>query len=252
MPAQGDKELPKINLNSFVGGEAIDFKNGIAGSFFSSQAMDFRQKASQMTVLPGMRRLSDRLSDKILAMDQDVDGNRYGAGDKGWVYKLDPSDNITRLGQMGSNGAAGVVYNQQNSQLYMSEQQAVTLFGQIGNNPTLMKAHFGPSASVAPGVIYTFNITTSSYDGGTVSGVSTQRNNMNTLTTTGITPDTYASLVTNTLTNTYTLPTLTAGVPPETVGNFCAFIPDIEPFYGIAVFVTVKGTGDWTLTAHDS
>lgn len=249
---QADGELPKINLNSFVGGEAIDFKNGIAGSFFSSQALDFRQKASQMTVLPGMRRLSDRLSDKILAMDQDVDGNRYGAGDQGWVYKLDPSDTITRLGKMDSAGAAGVVYNQQNSQLYMSEQQAVTLFGQIGNNPNLLKAHFGPSASVAPGTIYTFNTTTNSYDGGTVSGVSTQRNNLNTLTVTGLTPDNYASAVTNTLSNTYVLPTLIAGVPPEATGNFCAFVPDIEPFYGIAVFVTNRGTGDWTLTAHDS
>lgn len=253
MPQQPtDRELPKINLSSFVGGEAIDFKNGIAGSFFSSQALDFRQKASQMTVLPGMRTLSDRLKDKILAMDQDVDGNRYGVGDQGYVYKINTSDSIGELGRLDTAGAAGAVYNQQNSQLYMSEQQAVSLYGQIGNNPQLLKQHFGPSASVAPGVIYTFNTTTSSYDGGTVGGVTTQRNNLNTLTATGITPDNYASQVTNTLTNTYVLPALSGGVPPESSGNFCAFVPDIEPFYGIAVFVKVVGTGNWTLTAHDS
>lgn len=248
-----DRELPKINLPTFIGGEAIDFKNGIPGSFYTSQAMDFRQKASQMTVLPGMRTIADNLKDKITVIEQDIAGMRYGVGDQGWIYKIDASNNVTVIDQLPSNGAAGMVYNPQNDQLYMSEQQSVSLYGQTQSNPQLRKANFGSSASVAPGVIYIFNTTTNSYDGGTVSGVSTQRNNLNTLTATAITPQNYQTKVTNTLSNTFVLPKADSqGNPPEDIGKFCAFIPDIEPFYGIAVYVAVKGTGDWTLTMHDS
>jgi hypothetical protein len=252
---KGDRELPKINQLTFVGGESIDPKNGIAGSFFASEAMDFRQKASQMTVLPGLRTLplSNKLMDKITAMDQDLAGVRYGVGDQGYIYRIDTSDNISQLAKMNTAGGAGIVYNAQNDQVYMSAQQTVSLFGQTQQaNASFRSDNFGPSASVAPGVIYMFNTVTSSYDGGTVNGISTQRNNLNTLTATGITPSNYASSVTNTLTNTTKLPTMLNNVPPETVGSFCAFIPDIEPFYGVAVWVTTIGTGDWTLTMHDS
>lgn len=250
--SQSDKELPKINMPTFVGGESIDFKNGISGAFFSSQAMDFRQKASQMTVLPGMRALSStNLRDKITAMDQDIAGIRYGVGDQGYFYSIDASNNITRIDQLTTNGGAGLVYNAQNDQVYMSQQQTISIYGQTQNTPTLHKDFFGPSASVAPGVIYTFNTTTSSYDGGTISGVTTQRNNLNTLTTVGITPSNYTSgttAVTNTLAGTY-LPLTSV---TESVGNFTAFIPDIEPFHSIAVYVTTIGTGNLTLTMHDS
>lgn len=257
MPRGGanDPELPKINLPLFIGGEATDLKNGQPGSFASSQAMDFRKKASQMTVLPGMRTIpsSSVLKDKITVMEQDIAGVRYGVGDQGWVYKIDTNDVMTVIDQLKTPGGAGAVYNTQNDQLYMSDQQSVSLYGQTQNNPQLRKGNFGASASVAPGVIYTFNTTTLSYDGGTVSGVTTQRNNLNTLTATGITPTNYAGLVTSTLSNSTLLPTTDAnGNPPESPGYPCPFIPDIEPFHSVAVFVTTIGSGDWTLTMHDS
>ena len=31
-----DKELPKINLGTFIGGESVDLKLGIAGPFYKS------------------------------------------------------------------------------------------------------------------------------------------------------------------------------------------------------------------------
>ena len=106
-------------------------------------------------------------------------------------------------------------------------------------SPTLNVGPFGPSASVAPGVIYTLDTTTSSYDGVTVSGVTTQRNNLNTLTTTGITPSNYASQVTAPNTGTYT----PLNAISEAAGDFTAFVPDIEPFYAVAVYVSTVGTG---------
>ncbi|MDE2103438.1 MAG: hypothetical protein KGL39_39720 [Patescibacteria group bacterium] len=246
-----DPELPKVNLNSFIGGESIDLKNGLSGGFYSSLGLDFREKASQTGVLPGMKQLSNTLSDKITAMDQDLAGIRYAAGDQGHVYKIDGSNTISSLGTLDSNGAAGLVYNPQTDNCYIASQQSISLYGQCTNGnvtPSLQSAQFGQSASVAPSVIYTFNTTTSSYDGGTVSGVTTQRNNLNTLTTTAITPSNYASLVTNPNSGTYMpLTSIT-----ETSGNFTSFIPDIEPMAAIAVYLTAKGTGNLTLTLHDS
>lgn len=251
MAQRGDPELPKTNLGTFVGGESIDLKNGIAGSVYTSLAMDFREKASQATVLPGLYNTATntQLSDLITAMEQDVDGIRYACGDQGYFYEIDGSNVVTQLGQLDGNGGAGIAYSPQNDNLYMSSQKSVSLYGQATQmSPSLSVGHFGPSASVAPGVIYTFNTITSSYDGGTVSGVTTQRNNLNTLTATGLTPGNFAAQVTNPNSGTYQ--PLNAIV--ETAGNFTSFIPDIEPFYGVAVYVTTIGTGNLTLTLHDS
>lgn len=246
-----DPELAKINLNTFIGGESVDLKNGISGGFYSSLGMDFREKASQTGVNPGFKQISNALSDKITAMEQDLAGIRYGAGDQGNVYKIDASNNITSLGTLDSNGGAGMEYNAQNDNIYISSQQSISIYGQCTNSnvtPSLQVAQFGQSASVAPGVIYEFNSTTSSYDGGTVGGVTTQRNNLNTLTTVGITPSNYAAQVTNPNAGTY-LPLTSIA---ETAGNFTSFVPDIEPFSAVAVYVTTVGTGNLTLTMHDS
>ena len=245
----GDRDLPKINLSTFVGGESVDLKNGIAGSFSSSLGMNFRDKASQASVLPGFKSVTATLTDMILAMEQDLNGIRYGVGDAGYVYEIDNTNTVTSLGQLDGAGGAGLVYSPQNDNLYMSSQQSVSLYGQATKaSPQLSVGHFGPSASVAPGVIYTFNSSTSSYDGGTNGSTTTQRNNLNTLTTVGLTPSNYAAQVTHPNTGTYT--PLTA--INETSGNYTAFVPDIEPFYAVAVYVTTIGTGNLTLTVHDA
>lgn len=251
MAGYKNSDKMKIHLNSFVGGEAIDFKYGIAGSFYQSQALDFRQKASQMSVLPGLRNISNNLSDLITAMLQTPDGVRYAAGNQGYLYRINTSNVISPIGQLTSNGAAGVAYNQQSDNLYISGQQTVSLYGQIlAGSPKLLNDNFGPSASVANAVIYIFDTVSLSYDGNQDSntGLGTQRNNLNTLTASGITPSNYMDLVTNTLENTYTIPSTIS----ELTGQFCPFVPDIEPMYGIAVYVTTIGSGNWTLTMHDS
>lgn len=229
----------KIHLNAFQGGVSIDYKYGIANSFYSAQAIDFRQKASQMNVLPGARPASTTLQDLITAMVQDPNGVRYGVGNAGNLYRINTSGVITNFGKLNSNGAAGIAYNQQSDQLYIPGQQTVSLYGQVQGSPQLRLDNFGPSASTAPGTVNLFDTTTNAYD--------ITRNNAGSVAG-GITPSNYTSLVTNTLTNTYTLPNAVL----ETTDNFCPFIPDIEPFYSIAVFVTTIGSGNWTLTLHDS
>lgn len=246
-----DAELPKINMKTFIAGEAVDLKNGVPGSVFSSLGMNFRDKASQATVLPGFKNIAgnSQLSDLPLAFEQDLNGIRYACGDAGYVYEINNSNVVSQLGQLGEAGGAGLEYSPQNDNLFISGQQSVSLFGQCTqNSPQLLPGHFGASASVAPGVIYMFNTATNSYDGGTNGGITTQRNNLNTLTVQGVTPSNYAAQVTHPNTGVYTPLSAIA----ETAGNFTAFVPDIEPFYGVAVYVTTIGSGDLTLTMHDS
>lgn len=239
-----DKETipPKITQPTFVGGTALDYKNGITGAFYSAEAMDFRSKASQMSVLPGARTLSSGLKDLPTEMLQTPDGVRYMVGDKGYVYRVSTSNIVSNIGQLSSNGGAGMAYNQQSDQLYMSSQQTVSTYGQVvKGSPTFRLDNFGPSASTANGTVNLYDATTNAYD--------IPRNNAASATVGGITLSNYQSLVTNVNTpNTYVLPTTIS----EVATNFCPFIPDIEPFYSVAIYVTTVGSGNWTLTMHDS
>jgi hypothetical protein len=234
----------KIHLNSFQGGESSDFKYGTTSSFYNSQALDFRSKISQMSVLPGFTTLSSTLQDKITAMVQDPNGVRYGVGDKGYLYKINTSGTITNFGQLTSNGAAGMVYNQQTDQLYIPGQQDVSIYGQVTRgNPSLRLGNFGVSASTAVGTINLYDTNSLAYD--------IPRNNAQTAAATlggAINLSNYKGAVTNTLTNNYVIPSTIS----EAITQFCPFIPDIEPFYSVAVYVTTVGTGNWTLTMHDS
>lgn len=255
-----DREFPKINLNTFLGGMSIDLKNGIAGAHYTSLAMDFRKMASQMTILPGLKNIATntQMSDRMLCMEQDLNGFRYGVGNLGYVYEINKSNVVSQLGQLDSNGGAGIAYSPQNDNLYMSSQQTVSLYGQATqSSPQLSVGHFGQSASIAPAVIYTFNTVTLSYDGNNDTNNSytaatgytnTERNNLNALTAVGVTPSNYAAQVINNLTNYYTPGTTLL----ETTGNYCAFVPDIEPLSAVAIYLISKGTGNLTLTMHDT
>ena len=119
-------EKMKIHLNSFQGGESSDFKYGTTSSFYNSQALDFRSKISQMSVLPGFSNTSNNLNDLITVMTQDTSGIRYCVGNKGYLYKINTSGTITNFGQLTSNGAAGMVYNVMTDQLYISGQQDIS------------------------------------------------------------------------------------------------------------------------------
>lgn len=235
---EDSKKLP-INTNYFQGGTTVDPKLGIANSFYYSQNLDFRSQPSQMDVLPASRQLSNSLSDLVLAMDQDLNGVRWGVGSAGYIYKIDTSNTITSPAQLSENGSAGLLYNQVTDQLYIPGQTTVSMYGRVTKDvsPTLRSDHFAKSASVAPGCVNLFNTTDGFFDG-------SARNNSQSLGV-GVTA---VSQVTTNATHTYNVPISIS----EASTNFCFFAPDIEPFYSIAVRIATKGTGNWTLTLHDS
>lgn len=236
---QNTEKMP-IHLNSFQGGEAVDYKYGISNSFYSSQGLDFRQKASQMSVLPGMRQVSNSMDDLLLCMVQDPAGNRYGVGDAGNIYRVNTSGTLSTIGILDSGGAGGMAYYQPSDQIYMTSQQTVSMYGQTqsSSGPISRVAQFAKSASTSPGVVNLFNNADNSYDG-------TARNNSQQLPY-GITSP---SQVTDNTANVYSISH--TGIHEDS-SDLCYFAPDIEPFYSIAVYFASIGTGDVTLTLHDS
>lgn len=234
MPKQNrgpsDSSKLKIHLNYFQGGITVDPKLGIANSFYVSQNLDFRSKPSQISVLPGARTISSTMQDTLTDIDQDLNGVRYGVGDNGGVYRINTSNAISKIAQLSSNGAAGILYNQISDQVYIPSQTTVSMYGQvttgIAGNPNFRLDQFAQSASNAPGCTNLYNPNDGFFDGIARS----------------------SALPEVGFPNTYSLPTTLS----ENGGQFCFFAPDIEPFYSIQVYIESKGTGNWTLTLHDS
>lgn len=219
-----ENEKFKIHQEYFSGGNSIDPKLAMANSFYYSQNLDFRSRPSQISVLPGSRQLATNLSDLIIGMEQDLNGIRYGVGSNGGIYRISTSNVVSRIAQLGSAGAAGILYNQISDQLYIPDQTTVSMYGQvttgIAGNPTFRKSQFKHSASNAPGCTQLYNPFDGFFDG----------------------------IARNTAASTYSVPTALS----EAAGNFCFFAPDIEPFYSIQADIVTPGTGNWTLTLHDS
>ncbi len=178
-----------------------------------------------MSVLPGMTDTSNGVvTDLIQAMDQDLNGVRWGIGNKGNLYKINTSNVVSKGATLTSNGSAGIYYDSITDQLYIPGQQTVSMYGQVTSgitgNPVYRPDNFAQSASNSPGVTNLYNPNDGFFDG----------------------------VLRSTAAASYTVP-LTLS---ESSGQFCFFAPDIEPFYSIQVFILAKGTGDWTLTLHDS
>lgn len=213
-----------IHQNYWQGGVTIDPKMGIANSFYYSQGLDFRSQPSQISVLPGPRQIASNLTGLITAMDQDLSGVRYGVATDGSLYRINTSNVVSKIAQMTSNGAAGLLYNQITDQLYIPGQQTVSMYGRVTQGgtgePKFRADNFAQSASIAPGVTNLFNSDDGFFDGA-------------------------ARTTARAL---YTVKTALS----ENATDFCFFAPDIEPFYSIKVYIVSKGTGNWTLTLHDS
>jgi hypothetical protein len=241
MANKAPQSVPKIKIHNqfFQSGSSIDPKLATPNSFFNSQNLDFRTVPSLMQIEPASRQLATNLTDLITAMEQDVSGVRYGVGSNGGLYKISTSNVVTRFATLDSNGAAGITYNQVTDQLYIPSQQTVSLYGRTGTNPTFRSAQFGISADVQSGVVNLYNNSDGLFDG-------SARNNAGSVGAyTGIT---LSSQVTTFAAATCPVPDALA----ENTTDLCFFNPSIEPFHSIDVNINTVGTGNWTLTLHDS
>jgi hypothetical protein len=129
--AAGNSSKVQVNTNFFTGGTSISNKLGVANSFYRSRNLDFRSDPAQMSVLPAPSAISTTLPDLPLAIEQDLNGVRWMVGDKGRIYKVDTSNNISVEAVMSENGTAGILYNQVTDQLYIPGQTTVSMYGQV-------------------------------------------------------------------------------------------------------------------------
>lgn len=202
--------------NSWVGGQAVDKKIGIADSFADSQSLDFRKSPSQIGTLPGTTRTDNNtVTDLVQNEVMTQTGRTYSIGSNGNVYTCTAAGVWSLFGNIGSSGTFGLNYRQDQDAIYIPGTTTVSSITNVSTSPTLNPSFYNESQST--------------YDNSTQAGI-----NVNSNQNTG-------SLTTSILT------TYTEG--DTTQERF--FQTDIQPISKIGVYVFAKGTGDWTLVVHD-
>lgn len=121
--AVGNNGSRIVGNTEFYGGLSTDDKIGIENSYADGECLDIRKSPSQMTVLPMSRKLPDGdvISDLVTAMTQSKDGNIWGIGEKGKLYKIDSDDNITLVSSTASSSGFGLEYFRVDDALWFSD-----------------------------------------------------------------------------------------------------------------------------------
>lgn len=208
--------IPLVFKN-FEGGQATDLKVGIKYSFAYSQSIDFRKSPSQITILPSTTRedsgvVNDLIQNEVMTND----GTIYAIGSSGGFYKRNTSNVWSQ--EAGINiGTFGIDYRKDTDAIYIPTRKSVSLFNGVSTaTPAMYMNYYGPSYSTSNNTATLgTSYTVAAYQAGSQ--------------------------------QTYTTPTSIS----ENITDLRYFQSDIEPLTKISVFITSKGTGDWTLTLHD-
>lgn len=194
-----------ISQSRFSGGISGDAKEGIKNSFAYSQAIDFRKKPSQFSVLPGTAKTSSGVVTGLVeAMVQVSNGKRYALDASGNFYLISTAGVWSNIANVGTGGA-GLIYRQDVDRIIMTGTNNASSYYPVSNSPSIEPDKYGRSRSEDPEALR---------EGGTL---------------------TYAPITSIS----------------ESGTDKCSITPDIEPMYSIKIYVTAKGTGDWTVTVHD-
>jgi len=202
--------------DSWVGGQAVDKKEGQANSFADSQALDFRKSPSQMSVLPGLTRsdngaVSDLVQNEVMISTGEI----YSIGSSGNIYRRATNGTLSLFGNTGQSGTFGMSYRQDQDSIYITGTTAVSAITTVSTTPSLQPLYYAESQST--------------YDNSSQAGFN-------------VNSDQSGSTKTTALQTTYT-----EGAPTQ----LRYFQTDIQPISKIGVFAVVVGTGDWTLVVHD-
>lgn len=201
---------------SWVGGQATDKKVGQASSFANSQSLDFRKSPSQMSVLPGSRRadsgvVTDLVQNEVMTQS----GRTYSLGSNGNVYTTSPSYSYSLIGNVGTAGTFGMDYRQDQDAIYIAGTTSVSSITTVSTTPTLNPGYYGESQST--------------YNNSSLAGFNVNSNQAGSALTTAI-QTSYSE---------------GASIQER------FFQTDIQPISKNGVYITAKGTGDWTMVVHD-
>lgn len=202
-----------FTYTSFVGGQAVDKKVGIANSFADSQSLDFRKSPSQMSVLPATRRadagvVTDLIQNEVMTET----GRTYSIGSSGNIYTCSSAGVWSLFGNLGASGTFGINYRQDQNAIYIATPTAVSSITNVSTAPVLNTNYYGESQSTYDNTANSeFNVNSNQASG---------------------TKQTAVPIVLD-------------------EGSLRYFQTDIQPISKIGVSIYAKGTGDWTLTVHD-
>jgi hypothetical protein len=141
------RKYDEVPVSQFFGGQSSDEAIGTKASFSYSRALEHRRNPSQLSVLPGPRKISAGVvQDLILNMVQTKSGSRYGYGDQGYVYKVDTSNVLTHVAKL-PTGSDGCLYRTDSDALYFATQTDVRRYYPISGTPTF-DVTYGASKSI--------------------------------------------------------------------------------------------------------
>lgn len=202
------------SFQAFYSGQSTDKKVGPKASFAYSQALDFRKAPSQMSSLPRLvREDKDTIKDLVLKEVMTNDGTIYAFGNAGYVYRRSTSGVWSNVDKLNA-GTGGMDYRIDTDAIYLTSSRSVSFYNQINKTPVIYPDYYGPSYST--------------YDNSDNMGFNVAAYQAGSIATTAIS---------------------TTIIENDT--NLRYFQTDIEPLVKISVFISDKGTGDWTLTLHD-
>lgn len=145
MSNAADKVLP---VQEFYGGRSSDESIGPKASFSYDRAIDFRTSSSQLSVLPGPRKISAGVvTDLPLNIVQVLDGDRYAYGDTGNLYKISTSNVVTNISNSFTSGSDGLTYRADSDALYMCTNNTVERYAPVSGTPTFDQS-YGASKSI--------------------------------------------------------------------------------------------------------
>lgn len=122
-----DQNYQPIGLSEFFGGQATDIAIGSDAQYYYGSHLDHRKNPSSLTVLPQPANADGgTVTDLVLAMDQTNTGTRYAVGDAGQAYLVSTAGAWSNIGNIGENGAAGVLYRSDVDMVYMTGQTKIS------------------------------------------------------------------------------------------------------------------------------
>lgn len=211
-----------VTYQNYQGGWSTDQRLGIKNSFVYSQALDFRKSPSQLSVLPGLTREDNNIvKDLILNEVMLPNGNIWAYGDAGYIYERSATGVQSTFSKLGS-GTGGIDYRYDNDTIYLCSNKTVSTI----INASLLYGSALPS--LQPDI---YGASISTYNNSTNAGFNVSALQTNSSLTTAI----------------------LVATSPLTEGSTSIryFQSDIEPLSKVSLFVTSKGSGDWTVTIHD-
>lgn len=228
--ASGNEGDTIVSQTAFYGGKGTDRKIGIKNSFGDAECLDARKNPSQMTVLPGARKLSDSdLASLIVAMTQTPDGVRWGIAKDGKLYKIDNDNDITLAATLPNweNGTFGdLAYWRLTDILYITGIDRIYAYtNATRNEPSEVKTVTAAASKYPTVAKILVKNRLDKWIGGTVDRWSFK----------------------NGTNGSYQLQTSLQ----ETDAHTCIFLPDQSPMVRIGVKFLAKGNGTVTLTVHD-